>query len=125
MTTDARTPDYIFTTPDSRFDPECLTGDEALALFGAVLAQCEDIHVVSTSLNTEQCEAGERLFNALNDQAELTPLGHGLLVALGAQVADLDHHDLEPEQWDALEALHVKLSRMFDHTPRNGDGELL
>lgn len=100
------------------------TKTEGDVLWVLTLAWCEDIHL---NMTKEQCDSAEFLkdtFVKRSDDGEGV-LADVLAIILTYFSEDLGESDLKADQWDALEALHARLSAERGHTARNGAGEII
>ena len=103
------------------------TKHEGDVLFALTLAWCENIHVSQFSMSEQECETAEALkvkFTKRSNDGEGV-LADALAIILTYYSEDLGEGDLEDDQWDALEALHARLSAERGHIAKNGDGEVI
>lgn len=103
------------------------TQNEEDVLFALTLSWCENIHAVEQSLTAEQVATAEALaprMDAASEAGEGT-LADVLSILLTHFVQGWEESDLSGAQWEALEALHGRLSRERGSVPRRLDGTVI
>lgn len=103
-----------------------LTPAERYAAHGALLAQVDDVHAGGVYQWTERdLEAALSLLSALTgEKVGMDPLeapstygsnltSRVLVIALLVPIYDLDHPDMEPEEWEEAERLLSVLAKEF------------
>jgi hypothetical protein len=82
-----------------------------LLVFACLLAQVDDVHSVVWGLEPRIADRADEVLAAYEVRTDAA--GRAVAKSVAYLAADVDHIDLQPEEWEAAEALLAELSERW------------